>query len=195
LAIGTRLANCKGMRLVGVAALLLLASNVAAEHAGTPALRANVHGGVGTPLGYVGVTAEALPFAWLSLEAGAGKGFFGDWFQDRSTRWLNKSAHASVRWVLGTGAVVTVGGGISIGPFGEGDTLPLPGHGCDSDCTGTRYQAVWLNADGAIEWRLDSGHAARAYIGVARMDRGGPDLERTNWPYVGLAFTLGELVL
>jgi hypothetical protein len=122
----------------------------------TRPLALDLHAGLGTPLGFYGLTTELTPVRWFTIGVGAGESSSG----------LQEALMARVRVVVdGTG--FALGGGVSTGPYQdtkEGWFCGLYG----GDCTlRTWDRAVWGNMELSVEHRLRSGLELRAYFGSA----------------------------
>ncbi len=181
---------------------LLLAVPARAEAAEAPIARApskptdplwarplafDVHGGVGTPLGFGGMSIDLAPVRWFVVSGGLGAGKGG----------MQEAAMARFRAPMGHFAF-SLGGGMSTGAYDASDTNPF---GAGENWHWKR--AFWANGEASIEFRDHTGVELRAYVGWAHLanpvadgcETGGGrtcsnaagGLLVTSFPYAGLA--------
>jgi hypothetical protein len=116
--------------------------------------------GLGMPTGLLGAALDWTPRPWFSLEAGGG--------YDRSFGLLGDGAEG-VQWSLmprlrlfKKGFGLSLGVGVSGGRYQWCDSCPWE--------NGDRWdwsQAIWVNVEGAVEYRWQSGMGLRLVFGGA----------------------------
>jgi uncharacterized protein YfiM (DUF2279 family) len=144
----------------------------------------DVHGGVGTPLGFGGLSLDIAPARWFVLSGGLGAGKGG----------MQEAAMARFRAPMGHFAF-SLGGGMSTGAYDAADPF--------GDSNWHWKRAFWANGEASIEFRDHTGVELRAYVGWAHLANAVADgcetgngrtcsnaaggLFATSFPYAGFA--------
>ena len=117
-----------------------------------------LHGGLGTPLGFVGVQLEYNVWQHLGLAVGGGY----------STDGPQGALEVAARPFVWRRHAIVVLPGVSVGRF-DGRAIEMPGgEGPGSAVVKYRVElAVWFNGGVGYEFRRDSGFSLRAYMGYA----------------------------
>jgi hypothetical protein len=158
-----------------------------AAHVWDRPLAFDVHGGLGTPVGFGGFTVDVAPVPWLAVSGGLGWGRGG----------LQEAGTARLRIPINHFAI-SFGGGTSTGAYDANEVSMF------GESTSWHWKrAWWANFEGSIEFRDDNGVELRGYAGWAHLtnpvadgcERDGSTmcsnaaggLMVTSFPYAGLA--------
>lgn len=136
--------------------MMLILALLAASSFDHPAA-VELHMGVGTPYGLIGVSGEYAPISWLVLAGGAGTNVQG----------LQLALAPRLRFVINEEIAFDAGAGVSTGPYCARDLFC--GALGDGVCRGQRRSkhTVWSNYELSFEVRLPIGVQLRPYAGLA----------------------------
>lgn len=164
-----------------------------------PLLVVEGSGGLATPLGLVGLSAEVRPLDRVAIAAGVGYGFTG----------FQISAMSRVDVIQAGESALAIGAGLSIGQYSEGQWLRVPGTtGYTHDWDWARWANVeisatrWLNANNRLRLFAgastllnpgDSSCTAEDEDGEFSCGPGERFEDHRVLPYLGAAITFGGL--
>ena len=147
----SRLARALGRASVLVALSVFFASPARARDQWDSLFGGELAGGLGTPLGFVGVDAGVYPIRWLGITAGVGVGYFGV-----------EGALALRPRIIARKMAFGFGLGASMGPYGASAKPWLE----DGPTYTKRYDYVaWLTGEFYIERRGDGPPGWRLFFG------------------------------